>query len=404
MTFQIRLSAGAIASAMLTLAILISPAASQTLHDYVEAAASRNPELLGLSGRRDAITARQYAADRLTPGAPTVTGSYLTDQVLRDRRQREAQIGISTPIWLYGEGTASRRVADAELVRSGAQAATAKLKIAGMVRDSLAEFALAQAELGLAERRLRDARGLEADVGRRAGARDASEADLLLARAERLASDGELRERTLAVKQSKLDFETLTGMTPVLAALKETVPTETATAHPKLDDAKGAVDVARANTSLADIQTRDSPEIGLIARNSRDTFGTVYNNSIGVELRIPLSTEGRNRPRQAAAQAELTEAMVGLTAAERDIVLEQKKARLAYDNALVQRDLAVERSKALTRQSGLVARSFQGGQTALFDSIRARTVAYEAETASARAEIGVTKARSRLNQAFGVVP
>jgi hypothetical protein len=31
-------------------------------------------------------------------------------------------------------------------------------------------------------------------------------------------------------------------------------------------------------------------------------------------------------------------------------------------------------------------------------------VAYEAETASARAEIGVTKARSRLNQAFGVVP
>jgi len=404
MLSQIRLSAGVIASAMLVFSAFISPASSQTLHDFVEAAAARNPELFGLSGRRDVITARQYAADRLTPGAPTVTGSYLTDQVLRNRQQREAQIGISTPIWLYGEGSASRRVADAELARSGTQTAAAKLKIAGMVRESLAEFALAQAERGLAERRLRDARNLESDVGRRVGARDASEADLLLARAERLSADGELRERTLALMQSKLDFETLTGMAPVLAALKETVPLDTIPAHPKLDDAKRAVDVARANTSLADIQTRDSPEIGLIARRNRDIYGTVFDNSIGVELRIPLSTEGRNRPRQAAAQAELTEAMVGLTAAERDVVLEQKKARLAYDNALAQRDLAVERGKVLARQSGLIARSFQGGQEALFDAIRARTVAYEAETAAARAEIGVTKAVSRLNQAFGVMP
>ena len=404
MLFSKNLPAGAFASALLAFAISAAPASSQTLRDFVEAASSRNPELLGLNGRRNAINARQFAADAITPGAPTLTGSYLSDQVLRDRRQREAQIGISTPVWLLGEGTASRRVADAELTRSTAQTAAARLKIAGSVREGLAEFALAQAERGLAERRLRDAKSLEADVARKAAAREASEADVLLARAERLAADGELQERIVASKQSKLEFETLTGMAPVLAALKETLPSSTATPHPKLGDARGAVDVARANTSLAEIQTRENPEIGVIARHSRDTLGNFYNNSIGIELRIPLSTEARNRPRQAAAQAELTEATAGFSAVERDVALEQQKARLAYDNAMTQRDLAVERSKVLARQNGLIARSFQGGQTSLFDTIRARTVSYEAGTASARAEIGVLKARGRLNQAFGVMP
>mgnify|MGYP005827513999 CR=1 FL=1 len=141
-----------------------------------------------------------------------------------------------------------------------------------------------------------------------------------------------------------------------------------------------------------------------VGQRNRDIYGTVFDNSIGVEVRIPLSTEARNRPRQAAAQAELTEATAGFSAAEREIALEQRKARLGYDNALAQRDLAVERAKVLTRQSGLVARGFQAGQTSLFDAIRARTLAYEAEIAGSRAEIGVAKARSRLNQAVGAVP
>jgi cobalt-zinc-cadmium efflux system outer membrane protein len=379
-------------------------ASSQTLHVFVEAAASRSPELAGLGGRQTVIGARQSSANLWTPAPPTVSGSYLTDQALRNRQQREAQIGISTPIWLPGEGTASRRVADAEMARSAAQIIVIKLKIAGQVRDSLAEFALAKAEASLAERRLRDARALEADVRRRSGVREASDADVLLAQAERITADSELRERRVALEQSKLDFESLTGMPPAVAALREPLAPDTTNPHPRIEEAKGAVDVARANRSLAGIQTRESPEIGLIARRNRDIYGTVFDNSIGVEVRIPLSTEARNGPRQAAAQAELTEATAGFSAVEREIALEQRKARLGYDNALVQRDLAVERAKVLTRQSGLVARGFQAGQTSLFDTIRARTLAYEAEIAGSRAEIGVAKARSRLNQAVGAVP
>ena len=212
---------GALACALLTSALCGAPAASQSLRDFVEAAASRNPDLAGLGARRDAIAARRMAADALTPGAPVFSGSYLTDQLIRDRQQRELQIGVSTPIWLPGEGSAARALADAEADRAATQVAATRLKLAGQVRDGLASFALAQAELALAERRLRDARATEGDIDRRARARDASEADLLLARAERIAADAELRDRQVALKQSRLAFQTLTGLPPLATALRE---------------------------------------------------------------------------------------------------------------------------------------------------------------------------------------
>jgi cobalt-zinc-cadmium efflux system outer membrane protein len=390
-----------------TAALLVggSPAIAQTLHDFIAAAAVRNPDLAALEGRGNAIGARQRAAGSWAPAPPTITAGYSTDQVFRDRRQRDATIGISTPLWLPGEGTASQRVANTEKSRLSAQIAVVTLKIAGQVRDALADFAIANAELAVAELRLRDGRSLENDTARRVKARDASEANLLLAKAERIAADGEVREKRTVLAQARIEFDNLTGMAPVMAALDDKAPIEpNDPIHPRLDDAQGALEVARANQALAEIQTRDSPEIALIARRSRDTFGTVYNNSLGVEIKIPFSSEARNAPRQAMAQAEFKEAMALRMSAEREVVAERLKARLAYDNALVQRDLASERAKTLTQQVALVSRGQTGGEVTFSDFIRARTLFYEAEAAKARAVINVSKARGRLNQSLGMIP
>ncbi len=395
-------------SAVVALVAFLGIARAQTLHDFVEAAAARNPELASLQGRRMAIDARQQAAVALTPGAPSLSGSYLTDQAVRNRNQREAQVGVSTPIWLPGEGTASRRLADAEFARSSPQAALLRLKIAGQVRDLLDEFALAQAEVGVSDRRLRDARALEADVGRRTRAREASDADLLLARAERIGADAELHERRSALDQSRIEFQGLVGMAPLAAAAAEPVPPglgpSLGTTHPRLEEAKGAVDVARANQTLVGLQVRDNPEIGVVARRNRDIGGNVFDNSVGVEVRVPFATQARNGPRRAAAQADLTEASAGYAAAEREVGTEQQKAQVGYDNARVQRNLARERARALTQQSGLVGRGYWAGEVSLLDYLRARALAYDADAANVRADIGVAKAVGRLNQAFGIVP
>src|SRR5207302_9921554 len=135
-----------------TLALLSAPSGAQTLHDAVAAAWARNPELQAIDSKRANISARQGAAAALTPGPPQLGASYVTDQAIRNRRARETELRVSTPLWLPGEGTASVRVADAELRRSTAQSDALRRQVAGEVRAALGAGAVAEPELKLAAR------------------------------------------------------------------------------------------------------------------------------------------------------------------------------------------------------------------------------------------------------------
>ena len=77
-------------------------------------------------------------------GGARITLSHVTDQVIVNKQQRATEGELSVPLWLPGEGTASEQVVDAELLRTDAQIAEAKLKVAGEVREALYVLALAE--------------------------------------------------------------------------------------------------------------------------------------------------------------------------------------------------------------------------------------------------------------------
>ena len=58
----------------------------------------------------------------------------------------------------------------------------------------------------------------------------------------------------------------------------------------------------------------------------------------------------------------------------------------------------------LRQQRGLSEAAFRGGQFGIADVIRVRVLATEAEIAQGRADIAVRQARSRVNQALGLLP
>ena len=90
----------------------------------------------------------------------------MTDQVIVNERQRATEGELAVPLWLPGEGTATEQVVDAELLRTDAQVAEAKLKVADEVRETLYAVALAEGEAKLADQRVSIARELEAYVAR----------------------------------------------------------------------------------------------------------------------------------------------------------------------------------------------------------------------------------------------
>jgi len=400
-------AAAARAPTRIAAARLLGPGeASQVLRAAIETAVSRNAGLQGAAARKALIAAKQRSAAAFLPGAPTLGAAYVTDQVIRNRNARDAELSLATPIWLPGEGTASVRAADADMSRLEAEGVRQVLEVAGQVREALATVAVAEADQRASQARLRDARTLEADLARRVRGRDAAEAELLVATADRIEAEATLSERTATLDASRVDFRTLTGLDPNTAALNE-LPAPAAQARPpdpRVLEAQRSVGVARANRELAGIQVRDSPEIGLLGRRTRDIGGNVYDHSLGIQLRIPFATETRNAPRRAASEVEYTDAVAALAKLERELGGGESRARIELASATAARDLAIKRAAVFERQRSLFERSFAEGNTALADLIRARTLAFQADAARERADVGARQARGRLNQALGLMP
>ncbi len=370
----------------------------------MDGAWTRSVELAGVAGRQAAARARGRSADSVTPGSPSLGGGFVSDGINNARGGREAELSVATPLWLPGEGTASRRVADADLSRLTAGQQAQRLVVAGEVREALATVALAKVEADGAEARLRNAASLETDVARRVRGREAAEAELLTVRLDRMEAEIGLADRRATLEGARLAFRSLTGIEPDPAALNEADPGSSAPTHSRLAEADAAVTAADANRRLTALQVRESPEIGLLARSSREAGNNYYDNRVGIQFRLPFATEARNAPRQAAAEAELTEATAAAANVRRQVDLQAVRARL--DLSAVQQALGTVRQRVtmLRQQRGLSEAAYRGGQVSLGDVIRIRALVIEAEVANGRAEIAVRQARSRVNQALGILP
>lgn len=378
--------------------------AAERLRAMVDGAASRSPELAGNPARQAAAQARGRSADSITPNPPSLGGGFVTDGLNNRRGGREAELSLSTPLWLPGEGRASRRVADADLSRLTAQGEAQRLAVAGEVREALATVALAQVEVSGAEARLRDARALEADVGRRVRGRDAAETELLTARLDRMEAEITVSERSATLEGLRLAFQALTGMPADAAVLNEAVFPASGPVHPRQAEADRAVAAAEAARRLAGVQVRESPEVGVLARTQRESGSNRYGNEVGLQFRFPFATTARNAPRQANAEAELTDAVAAAANVRRQVEVQAARAKVELDGATRSLGIARQRAGVLRQQRGLAETAFRGGQFGIADVIRVRVLATEAEVAQGRAEIAVRQARSRVNQALGLLP
>lgn len=394
---------------VLCIAVLLSGASVRPLHaldmrEVLENAWSKSAEIVALEVRRAEIIARKRAAGRLTPGPPSLGIGHLNDYATGDDGYREYDVELGTPIWLPGEGTASRNLADKELARLQAQLALARLSVAGEVRAAYWSVQIGEGSVDLARRRLQAARALQADVDRQVAAGQVALADLLLAKGESLEAQSILSEQEAALTEARLAFQALTG-TPSPTDFAEPEPADRSfEQHPQLVALRNTVDVAEANTRLIRIQDRDSPEVALLGVIEREFYNDPYDKRIGVRVTIPFATEGRNAPRRAASEAEHTQALAELQTAERQVRAEVGRAEADLASAQERAALADERHRAFAERLMLVERSVRVGETSFVELVRARAAVFEADIARLRSEIAVMQARSRINQALGLVP
>ena len=222
-----------------------------------------------------------------------------------------------------------------------------------------------------------------------------------------MCSEAGLAETEARAHRAQRGFLALTGLAamPATSGMAEEVQkANPEKLHPAIAPLEKAIAAARSRLQIATRNVRELPELTLGMRRERAMDNAQWDNSTLIAIRIPLATDVRNRPKIAAANADLIEAETLLPyeqsrlEAERDATTrELERARESRQRAETRQQLAAEMRREYNQ-------AFKLGNIDLPQRLRIESEAFVAELAAARARIEAARAISRYNQAIGVLP
>lgn len=387
--------------------LLLAPPvfADGTLRDAVERAWARQPAFQAQPARAEEFAAKRDAAQALFPEPPSLSVANRNDRLNRNEGVREWEAGIALPLWLPGEQGRQAAIVSAERDQYGTALAAAKLKVAGDVRDAYWQVRLAENELALVRRKVEEAAVLAADVERRVKAGDLSRVDLNQAQAAERLARAALAEAESKTFRARQGFSVLTGLS-TLPSGEETPPAQVTLLddHPLLAPLQRAVATNLAKLNQATQNLRNNPELELGVRRERNSFDDAYANSLQLRFRLPFATDARNKPRIAAANAELIEAHAAFGLERTRLAAEVEAARRELEQARVVVQLTEARFTLAADTQRLLARAFALGELDLVSRLRAENERFESELNFSRAKLEAARAVARINQALGVLP
>lgn len=384
--------------------------AAGALKDAFDAAWLRQPEARALAQRRAAAEASQRAAASWTPSALALELAHTTDRVNDNEGQREWEAGVAIPLWLPGERSRSRVLADAEAEGVDRRAALARLQLAGSLRD--AWWPLAQARLSeqLAADQLRHAQQLASDVERRLKAGELARSDLLQAQGTVAAARAAQAEAQQARAEAAQRWQALTGIAaPDDAPLQpEAEPTDALPpafdAHPQGAELAQRLAVARAHTALAQRQGAGNPELTLGTTRERGSFDERGRYTLNIGLRVPFGQSARKDAQVANAQAETIELEAQMEQAQLRLATEQQSLRTRVAATRVRLAAAEERASLAEQTREMIEKSFRLGESDLPTRLRTHLEAREATRQQAAARLDLASAISQWRQSLGLLP
>ncbi|VWX62903.1 Outer membrane protein TolC [Burkholderiales bacterium 8X] len=384
-----------------------APEAAVSIAQAVEAAWLRAVEAREADAQAVRARADQVAASSLSAGPPALELSHLDDRLHSNAGRRETEVGIAWPLWLPGQRDARRATADAALRMADLQFDVMRLRLAGQVHEAAWKLAAAQAESQAYGTQRQYLQRIADDVQRRVGAGDLARSDALVARAELLEAESAEIEAAQRRAALRLQWRSLTGLEALPAmpspAMPSADPPEGGT-HPELRLAMQAVEHAQRKLDAVNVSRRDAPELSVKYRQEAPGLGERLQRGVGVGIRIPFGTDGRNAPLQAAAIGELDVADTNAQRLRDRLDADLQTARTAARDAARQLASTRERATLLRERAELVEISFKAGETPLPDLLRAANAATQADAALARQQAALGLAQARLQQASGRFP
>ncbi|WP_252349763.1 MULTISPECIES: TolC family protein [Acetobacteraceae] len=370
--------------------ILLSEAKAEniTFAQAVEAAWAADPSRTELNTNYRSAAARAEAAGSWFAGGPTVSGQYFDDHAIGSNEGYTTyQGGVSVPLWLPGQGSATVGVARAEALTIQERLHVARMTVAMKVLDSSANVIIAKRWLAIARIQKEMLEKIHASVSRgvHAGEMPLADQQIVSSEVANAASEYSLAEEQVKTATSALHILLGRPATPdILSFNNETLARDglasteaLENSDPRVKAARQAVHAAEAGVHLAKTSFMPNPEVGAVAIHEKQ-YGSPWDDRVGVTVSIPLPSDVRDVPMEADARNKLAAAISQEQQARRNV---RQELTQVFSHLTATKDMfrnSVLSAESMNNRANEMSRSWQAGETSLVELLRARSAAYNA--------------------------
>lgn len=392
-----------------------SPALASGLAE-VEAARAKTRGTRGMEGPQLVLNGFATRSTMSTPFGSAMGVTPSTTVMAPEGRWLDAGLMLMVPIYTGGALSAMTAASDALEKAAIAGLFEMRAEVALEIRMAYLEALYAQRQVNTAESRLAAAKamaenarsllaagkGIEASVRRAEAEQSEAEAELLSMQADQRKMVLEL----LLVMGEKLDATvTLEDASPLPEPTFEKLLTTAKSSRGEVVGARHRVRAAHAEKRAAEAGMR--PQLYGVAMGDlfspQDGMGRRSGGALGLALSLPLFDGGQRRSAMRQAEAMAAQAEAELSAIERRVEVDLRKAWLDLDTAR-QMARAAERGEvaALAAYNTQVVR-VESGVGIFVDQLDALAALTRARSNSARAAFDVQLAVAKLYRTAGLV-
>lgn len=377
-----------------------------TLHEVVEKAYQRNPQLEVMQARLKHVDALGKSARSLWSDDPAFSVSHYNDLIIDNSGLQEWEVGMDLPLWLPGQKAARQKTVDQQRLLVNASEPALKLQLAGIVREMLWNIELRKNQMTVAEQEWVVVKKLEQDVKKRVELGDLARSDLILTQQESLSKEAAFRKARQEYRHAQHRYDMITGLGVLPENFAEIASDDLAINmdHPALKEAHEKVSQSTAQRNQMMLEKRGNPSLFVGSRHERGNSDEDFANAFGLSFSMPFGLAAHTTPKVTAAEVDLTENRSQMEILHRELNIAIQDASRELIATKEQYDFAQRQNELSKRNLAMSHKAFSLGESSLIELIRIQALAFAVERDMHQKQLEVGLQTARLNQAKGIIP
>lgn len=378
---------------------------SLTLTDVIDQTQKNYPDISWLTALEQEAEAIRQRSESWSAGALQAGLSY---EQVTSGTLHIVNSSLEVPLWNWGQQDAEERLAQNAKLSAGKQASAIKLRIAGLVRQSLWRIALENVRYQQAQTDVDIYQQLIAKIKRRVDLGDLPKTDLLLAKSELFNKRSRLIEAEAELMHARKWYHSITRIDSIPAEFKENLSNLDGIeqSHPLLQAVNSQVQRKKAELEAVKSIGSGQNILALGVNSDRGNNDDRSNNteSFSIGISIPFGGSKHLAPQVAAVNVELSQLIAQRAQFTRDLELALHEARHnleVNEVALATANQAKEVAEELLKMTQL---RFSVGEISLMDLLKIQSSTQQAILHAKEHSVIFQRDKALYNQAVGMMP